>query len=358
MTDNMLTVSAPGRICLFGEHQDYLGLPVIAAAIDRRITISGTPRTDTVFRLDLPDIGGGYEIDYSKPVKYVLERDYFRSGINVLMRKGVRFPHGFDCVVRGNIPINSGTSSSSALSVAWIRFLLEAAEYAGRGDPLTTAVFAHEAEVLEFDEHGGKMDHLTSSFGNLVYLDFDDNTGIERLPGKTGEFVLGDSLEPKDTQNILRRIKTGVLDTLKLLKEKDTSLTMETITFEDLDQHRRLITPEQTGLLSANIVNRGLTQQARLLLRNAEIDDTKLGGLLNIHQDMLRDRLQISTPKIDQMIDASLENGALGAKINGSGGGGCMFAYAPDSFEEVCEAIKREGGQPYVIRTDRGVTVH
>ncbi|MCH1575403.1 MAG: galactokinase family protein, partial [Flavobacteriales bacterium] len=27
--------SAPGRLCLFGEHQDYLGLPVIAMAMNR-----------------------------------------------------------------------------------------------------------------------------------------------------------------------------------------------------------------------------------------------------------------------------------------------------------------------------------
>ena len=30
-------ISSPGRICLFGEHQDYLGLPVIPMAIDRRL---------------------------------------------------------------------------------------------------------------------------------------------------------------------------------------------------------------------------------------------------------------------------------------------------------------------------------
>ncbi|MFC1564948.1 galactokinase family protein, partial [candidate division KSB1 bacterium] len=39
-----LIVSAPGRICLFGEHQDYLGLPVIAAAIGLRISVSGERR--------------------------------------------------------------------------------------------------------------------------------------------------------------------------------------------------------------------------------------------------------------------------------------------------------------------------
>jgi galactokinase len=39
-----LTVSTPGRVCLFGEHQDYLGLPVIPAAISLRITMHAVHR--------------------------------------------------------------------------------------------------------------------------------------------------------------------------------------------------------------------------------------------------------------------------------------------------------------------------
>ncbi len=39
--DEWLCASAPGRVCLFGEHQDYLDLPVIPCAISRRMTISG-----------------------------------------------------------------------------------------------------------------------------------------------------------------------------------------------------------------------------------------------------------------------------------------------------------------------------
>ena len=34
---------APARICLFGDHQDYLGLPVIACAIDKYIIVEGKP---------------------------------------------------------------------------------------------------------------------------------------------------------------------------------------------------------------------------------------------------------------------------------------------------------------------------
>ena len=41
-----LEVSTPGRICLFGEHQDYLGLPVIAMAISLRAIITGRKRVD------------------------------------------------------------------------------------------------------------------------------------------------------------------------------------------------------------------------------------------------------------------------------------------------------------------------
>lgn len=33
------SISSPGRICLFGEHQDYLGLPVIPMAINKRLTL-------------------------------------------------------------------------------------------------------------------------------------------------------------------------------------------------------------------------------------------------------------------------------------------------------------------------------
>jgi galactokinase len=57
------------------------------------------------------------------------------------------------------------------------------------------------------------------------------------------------------------------------------------------------------------------------------------------------------------MIDESIKAGALGAKINGSGGGGCMFAYAPNKPEEVAEAIKKAGGIPYIINVGEGTRI-
>ena len=350
-----LSVSAPGRICLFGEHQDYLGLPVITAAINLRISINGKKREDHVFHLELPDIVSQETINLTQPIVYLKERDYFRSGLNVLLRQNMEFTQGYDCIVRGNIPINSGTSSSSALLVAWIKFLLSAASAKRRQHPYEIAILAHQAEVVEFNEPGGMMDHFAASFGSVLYIDFNDSKSPQILPVKLGQFVLGDSQQPKDTKGILTRVKQGTLEALKILSHKDRQITINTLSPEEFDRYRNLLSPEQAELITANIINRELTQQAKELLQQQQVDDQELGRLLNMHQQQLRDRLHISTSKIDRMIDVALKAGAVGAKINGSGGGGCMFAYAPNSTEQVAEAIARVDGKSYIISVDEGV---
>src|SRR6185436_8672654 len=96
---------------------------------------------------------------------------------------------------------------------------------------------------------------------------------------------------------------------------------------------------------------------AMKLLMNAQVDDRRIGQLLSEHQAILRDVLRISTRKIDNMLDAAQNAGAYGGKINGSGGGGCMFAYAPEQPERIAEAIARAGGTPYIISVDEGTRV-
>ena len=108
MKKKEISVSAPGRICLFGEHQDYFGLPIIAAAINLRIFIRGTRRDDHQVIINLPDLGEEEEFSLKGDLAYRKERDYLRSAINVLRRKGIRFEFGWDCSLQGSIPINAG----------------------------------------------------------------------------------------------------------------------------------------------------------------------------------------------------------------------------------------------------------
>ncbi len=349
---NRLAVSAPGRICLFGEHQDYLGLPVITAAINLRIRVSGGRSPDDKIRIYQPDISEYDVFSLLYPLSYSKERDYYKSVLNILQRAGVDIKQAVEIVVRGNIPINSGTSSSSALVVAWVAFLLKMVDDDRANDLRVIAKLAHRAEVLEFEEPGGMMDHYATACGGVQFIDFNDSQAPEELTVELGAFVLGDSLEPKDTKGILARVKDGALQGLEIIGNN-----INEISVDDIDAFADKLSASQREVLKANVFNRQLTHVAHSLMKEEDFDDRQFGHLLYKHHEQLRDGLKISTPKIDRMIDAALDAGALGAKINGSGGGGCMFAYAPENPQRVAKAIEKEGGRAYIVRVDRGVSV-
>ena len=353
MGPSTLTISTPGRICLFGEHQDYLGLPVIAAAISRRISIHGTVRADNRMVIKLPDIASEVSFSVGGPLPYSEERDYFRSCVNVLQKHGHHFSRGYDCIVRGNIPINAGTSSSSALVVTWIHFLSHVSDYPVALSQEDIGKLAHEAEVLEFSEPGGMMDHYSTALGGLIFLESHPQIKIAPLEARLGTFVLGNSKENKSTKGILGRVRSEVSEAAIAARKVFPEFSLRRLKRDQLGDFRKPLDKRMYDLLEATIVNRDLTLEARDLLQSKNIDHQKLGSLLNEHQNRLRNVLGISTPKIDSMLEAALKAGALGGKINGSGGGGCMFAYAPDNAERVAEAINAIG-EATILTIDTG----
>ncbi len=355
-TDDVQTirVSSPGRICLFGEHQDYLHLPVIPCALTLRVDIEGCRRKDMNVLLDLPDIGQQEQFSIAGPLTYTHKRDYFRSTLNVLRRHGFTFTTGFDCRVRGTIPINAGTSSSSALVVSWVHFLTRMSEQRQVPAAPVIAALAHEAEVVEFGEPGGMMDHYAAACGGLFSLTFSPGVSLSELPARLGPLVLGNSGEPKDTTTILARVKNRVLEGVALLSRIDPGFLLQNETPDSIESLNRKLSGEQMELLRGTVHNHQITRKALALLQNERVDHLRLGSLLNEHQQVLRDVLRISTPKIDRMLAAAIDAGAAGGKINGSGGGGCMFAYAPDHPERVAAAIERAGGTAYIVRPDSG----
>ena len=50
-----------------------------------------------------------------------------------------------------------------------------------------------------------------------------------------------------------------------------------------------------------------------------------------------------------------INSGAYGAKINGSGFGGTMFALAPNNEENVKDALLNSGSEAFLIKTSEGV---
>ena len=364
-----IRASTPSRLCLFGEHLDYLGPEVIAVAINLRFSARIAKRDDSLIRIAIRDSSIDtlnaenkeglytiYEFDISKPITYQNNRDYLKSTVNVLLREGYALS-GFDIQMDSEIPIRKGMCSSSAMVVVLTRAILEAIGHGDAENPEKIAHLAFRAEVTEFGEPGGMMDHYASALGGLVNLSFPDgNTEVYPLFAKLGgRFILFDSLQQKDTTRVLGNAKKPALEAIAALSEYGiTSVTdfaddTKMHLLEKLDEaHRRV--------LSADIDNYRILLEAKKLLAAEEIDDARIGALISRHHANLRDGLQISTDRIEKILDTALENGALGGKINGSGGGGCGYVYA---FEKDCEnimkAIEALGYPTKMLMQDTGV---
>ena len=348
-----MEVSTPGRICLFGEHQDYLGLPVIAMAISLRAKIIGEKRLDQKVIIHMPDIERTERFDLND-TEYQKERDYFKSGIRVCKKEGLSFANGFECEINSDIPIKAGTSSSSAIVVSWINFLNQMADEPFKLTKKEIGDLAFKAEVIEFEEPGGMMDQYTTALGNLVYLESEPIISVEKLNAPLGDFVLGDSCEQKDTFGILSRCRDTRLGILKRIRSLNIGFSLQSCDF-DLDLS--VLAEDEKTLFKCTIENRNLLGEAKLELDKEELDHERIGFLLNQHHSILRDSLNISTPKIEAMIDSANEAGAVGCKINGSGGGGCMFAYAPGNASTVADAIESVGGKAFLINADEGTKI-
>ncbi len=114
---------------------------------------------------------------------------------------------------------------------------------------------------------------------------------------------------------------------------------------------------KESTMAEATLRNRDLTYRALKLLSESSPDPSALGEMLQEHHEILRDDLNRSTPKIEKMIDAAQRAGALGCKINGSGGGGSMMAYASGWEKEVASASQLAGGTAYIVKVGEGASL-
>ena len=345
-------VKAPGRVCLFGEHSDYLGLDVIAAAIDMVIEIVAKPRDDNIIHIDYQDLGKRDEFSLDSEIEYQNKRDYIRSSFNVMRRKGFIPTRGWNLQVSGNIPIAAGLSSSSAMTVGAI---LAITEMAGKNlSKEEVALTAYDAEVAEFDESGGTMDHFASAVGGIIHIDMESKK-VTELPAELDSFVIGDSGEQKkDTVGDLRYIRTTVENEYAAIKKKISTFDHRKTPANMVYELTRRKPSKERQMAEATLRNRDLTYQAVEVLRDIKPDAYVLGEMLDEHHEILRDDLDRSTSKIEKMIQVARGAGAVGCKINGSGGGGSMLAYASGWEKEVASAIQLAGGTAHIVKVGRG----
>ena len=327
---------APGRVCLFGEHQDYLGLPVIAAAIPLGCRMVVEPQATGIWTVSTPQLNFTWscvanEAARSTPEPQPDAAAFLRAGLQEALEAGWKVEGGGTVMCVVDLPLQAGVSSSSALVVAWMQALARVANVALT--PLELARWAHKVEVAHFGAPGGHMDHVASALGGIHRIHPDWR--VEPLDAPTdGAWIVVDSGEPKDTQGHLQRCKDQRLSLL----EAHGGVWVDP---ENVDAFRDWPVEDQ-NLWQATWQNMQLEARAAHAWKAPD----ELATWMSAHHAALRDGLGLSTSRLEVLGNAAMEAGAWGWKVVGSGGGGCALVWCPESAtQDIHQALRNAGAR-------------
>lgn len=318
MVLNKVVASAPGKLTLFGEHAVVYGEPALVTSIGKRIYVTVELRSDTNVKivasdLQLPGItvtlAGDdlmIETDYGKALSAIA---YLRSAIDITSKYLGTF-RGVNVFVRSEMPVGAGLGTSAAVTVATILAYSKALGYDLKREEIAKLGWEVEKSV---QGAASPMDTSIATFGGIIKV---------RMLG-------GNNYEVKELQTFgALPIVIGYVE--REAKTKDLIMKVRSLR----DRHPELVD--------------GIIKMIGVLVNKAEDaltkgDLTLLGELMNINQGLL-DALGVSNKRLSDLIYAARVAGALGSKITGAGGGGCVIALAPNTQEAVEVAMKLSGG--------------
>lgn len=346
--------SAPGRVCLYGEHQDYLGLTVVPTAIDLRTIIGLKNIPEKRIIAQSLDLQVEDTFDLKKSISFKDNPfDYLRAIIKVLFDEGFgKKLQGFQVKIKSGVPIGSGLSSSAALLVAWLTGLNELCGLKLSKEEI--AFLSFKAENQKMGINCGVMDQYASSLGGIFSLDCDGPPfEINKFDKQFKGLIIGDSLIQRVANEPLTLLKEQFFTARAKLK-KSQGYSLQTITQKQLENAKSILNKQEHRIVSGAIKIREATKEACLELGKSNWDLEHLGELLTEQHFVLRDLLKVSIPKLDQLVEGAIEAGAYGAKLSGAGFGGCIVALAPGKEREVTRAIGAIGGKGITCQTDEG----
>ena len=363
-----LTVYAPGRVNIIGEHTDYNDGFVMPCAINYGTAIAGAKRTDhiwNVYAADL-DLEDTFSLDEDFPQSEQKWANYVRGVVKFIQERCPQFKQGADLVISGNVPHSSGLSSSAALEVAMGKFCQQLSDL-----PLThteIALIGQKAENKFVGANCGNMDQLISALGQKDHLLMIDCRSLETQPTPV----------PKDVaviivnSNVPHDLVTGEYNTRRWQCEKAAEFfgvkALRDVSVEEFQKREAELTA--LNALVAQRARHVVTENQRVLdaveaLKHNDL--TKLGELMGQSHESMRDDFEITVPQIDYLVElAQLVIGKTGgARLTGGGFGGCIVALAPhDKVEEVRKIIadnyeKQTGLKEdfYVCTASQGVSL-
>ncbi len=302
--------SASGKVILLGEHAVVYGRPAIALPIPLAVeaVVQKQARKDDGVNLIIPRWGLEQRVRFDATGGL--------SGILATVLKEIELAEqAMTIEVIPHVPRAMGLGGSSALAVAIIR-ALDHAYGLGLGDGRVNEL-AFECEKAVHGTPSGIDNTVSTYSAPLLYQrDADDAPKFSEVTiGSSMHLVVGITGKESLTANTVAQVRN--------------SWQTYRARYEGIfDQIAALTLAGRDALASANW--------------------QELGELMNLCQGYLN-ALQLSTPELEELIHIARQNGALGAKLTGGGGGGSMIALCPDSHQAVAKAMETAGYRSMVV---------
>lgn len=338
-----ITVYAPGRVNIIGEHTDYNDGFVMPCAINFGTAVSGTKRDDQIWNVYAADLDetDEFSLNVEIPKSEHKWANYVRGVVKFIQERYPDFQQGANLVISGNVPLSSGLSSSAALEVAVGKFCQQLGDL-----PLShtdIALNGQKAENQFVGANCGNMDQLISALGQENHLLMIDCRSLETTPTPVPQDVAVIIVN----SNVPHDLVTGEYNTRRQQCEEAAKFfgvkALRDVSVEQFQKREAELTA--LSPLAAKRARHVVTENQRVLDAVEALkknDLTRLGELMGESNDSMRDDFEITVPQIDYLVElAQLVIGKSGgARMTGGGFGGCIVALAPhDKVDAVRKII-------------------
>lgn len=339
-----LTVQAPGRVNLIGEHTDYNDGFVLPCAINYQTVISCAPRSDRQIRVLAADYDNQQDLfSLDAPIASHANlrwANYVRGVIKHLQLRNAHFG-GADLAISGNVPQGAGLSSSASLEVAVGQAIQ--ALYQLPLDGVALALNGQEAENQFVGCNCGIMDQLISALGKQDHaLLIDCRSLVTRavpMPENVAVVIINSN------------VKRGLVDSEYNTRRQQCEAAARFFgvkALRDVSPELFFSSQHQLDPIVAKRARHVIGENERTLAAAAALaaGDLKLmGKLMAESHASMRDDFEITVPPIDALVEMvkNTLGDRGGVRMTGGGFGGCIVALMPlDLVEPVRSAVARE----------------
>ena len=337
---------APGRVNLLGEHTDYNDGFVMPCAIGFSTRVAISSRLDRKLVIRSEEFSEQFEFDLDNlPTRGKGVWSDYVLGVAVMLRQIGHATPGASLLVRGEVPIGAGLSSSAAIEVASALALMS---LNGAALPMPeVAKLCQRAENVFIGARVGIMDQFISCLGKAGHALLLDCRSLEYklipIPENVRLVICNTMLKHDHANGAYNRRREECDEGVKILSQWYPKIrALRDVSVEQLEQHKADI-PETIYKRCLHVVseNQRVLEGAQYL---TDGDVGRFGALMQQSHVSLRDLYEVSCRELDVMAEiAQSLKGYCGGRMTGGGFGGCTvnIVRAPDAESFAAQISER-----------------